>query len=109
MQCFITDSVTGLPSGYLNWFLSYLTNRQLRVRYSGRLSSPVVVQSGVPQGSGLGPMLCNILENNLCDIIITPSFFFLLTTLKSIEQLVHLVIVYFYSQNVYINGDRQIL
>jgi hypothetical protein len=38
-----------LSSGYLNWFLSYLTNIQSRVRYSGTLSSPFAIQSGVFQ------------------------------------------------------------
>jgi hypothetical protein len=44
-------------------------------------------------------------------IIYIPNIFFLLTTLKSIELLVHLVIVYFYSQIsiVYIIGVWQIL
>jgi hypothetical protein len=59
----------GLYSGYLNWFLSYLTNRQSCVRYSGILSTPSEVQSGVPQGSVSGPSLFNIYKNDFCDII----------------------------------------
>jgi hypothetical protein len=47
----------GLSSGYLNRFLSYLTNRQSHVRYSGILPTPFEVQIGVPQGSVLGPLL----------------------------------------------------
>jgi hypothetical protein len=30
----------GLYSGYINWFFSYLTNRQSRVRYSGIFPTP---------------------------------------------------------------------
>jgi hypothetical protein len=40
----------GLYSGYLNWLLRYLTKGQSLVRYSGILSSPCVVQSGVNSG-----------------------------------------------------------
>jgi hypothetical protein len=51
----------GLSRGFLNWFLSYLTNRQSSVRFSDILSSPFVPLSGVPQGLVLGPLLFNIL------------------------------------------------
>jgi hypothetical protein len=43
-------SAFGLTGGCVNWFCSYLTNRQSQVRVSGILSSPFVVLFGVPQG-----------------------------------------------------------
>jgi hypothetical protein len=39
----------GLSGGYLNWFRSYLTNKQFQVRVSEMLSHPSEVLSGIPQ------------------------------------------------------------
>jgi hypothetical protein len=47
----------GLSSSYVDWFHSYLSNRQSFVRISGTLSFPYLVKCGVPQDSTLGPLL----------------------------------------------------
>ena len=59
----------GIRGNLLNFFTSYLEDRQQRVGINGSYSEYSLIESGVPQGSVLGPLLflvyINDLEKNL--------------------------------------------
>ena len=44
---------------------SYLSNRTQRVFFNGSLSNKIQVESGIPEGSCLGPLLLFIFTNDM--------------------------------------------
>ena len=59
----------GVRNKTLNWISAFLSQRQQQVALEGVLSPSVAVQSGVPQGTVLGPLLFLAFINDLPDNI----------------------------------------
>ena len=54
-----------IPPAILSWIFSFLTGRTQQVKYGYHLSSPKPINRGIVQGSGLGPTLYIIMEDDL--------------------------------------------
>ena len=55
----------GLSSTLYDWIIDYLSNRKQFVKVNGVSSNLMDIDTGVPQGSLLGPRLYSIYSNNL--------------------------------------------
>jgi Reverse transcriptase (RNA-dependent DNA polymerase) len=58
-------SALGFGGCFLEWIASYLTDRKQYVKACGRRSRSISVNSGVPQGSHLGPLFFIIFINDI--------------------------------------------
>ena len=61
----------GVRPALLPWLASYLSQRQQRVKFDGKLSEFQYINAGVPQGSKIGPFSFIAKINRLPDVAVT--------------------------------------
>ena len=58
-----------IPPQATNWIIiSYLTGRTQILKYDGHLSAVADINISIVQGSGIGPILYVVMENDLCTL-----------------------------------------
>ena len=70
----ILEHQIGLDGTVLQWFRSFLLDREQKVLINGQLSEALLILFGVPQGSVLGPVLFNIYVRSLPCLIQNQGF-----------------------------------
>ena len=66
----------GIEGSCLKWIESYLTGRSQKVVIRGQASSQLSLESGVPQGSILGPLLFLVYMNDLNNVLLSQLFMY---------------------------------
>ena len=76
-------SKMGITGKLHSWITTFLSNRTQVVLVKGKKSKPMLVISGVPQGTVLGPLLFIIFINDITEVVKTARLEYLPTTLSS--------------------------
>ena len=71
----ILENKIGIKGTALQWFRSFLFDRQQKVKIHGFTSSLLITLYGVPQGSVLGPVLFNIYVSSLSEVMKSSGVF----------------------------------
>ena len=80
----------GIRDTALNWFRSYLTKRTQYVECNGVSSSIKEIETGVPQGSILGPLLFIIYMNDIHTVSDNLNFILYADDTTLVVQYAHL-------------------
>ncbi|XP_045539834.1 uncharacterized protein LOC123722357 [Papilio machaon] len=101
------------------WFRDYLTSRSYRVKIGDTLSDKKMVNCGVPQGSGCGPVCYLMHVNSLCavlkhcsthmyadDLCVLRAGIDLVETCRLVQQDVNAVVKWSHDNGIVLNSDK---
>lgn len=90
----------GIRGDLLRWFASYITNRRQRVLINGFQSNTIVVTSGVPQGSILGPLLFILFINDIKQCFLNSKFLMYADDLKAFKPIYNINDSYLFQEDL---------
>jgi hypothetical protein len=58
----------GLPIAFTQWVATFLSNRKLQLCFNGQIQEKVEIETGIPQGSPISPILFLLYIRNICSL-----------------------------------------
>ena len=105
----------GIANTELRWFENYLSNRTQIVTYGNQTSQPRIMETGVPQGSILGPLLFVLFINDLpqtvtnCTTLMYADDTVLYYSAKTVSEIEHTINSEFESISTWIRNNSLFL
>src|SRR6266581_8954734 len=56
----------GLPIAFTQWVATFMSNRKVQLSFNGKTQEKIKIETGIPQGSPISPILFSLYVRNIC-------------------------------------------